>query len=137
MVGPKVTLSSYAEFMVGNMTAPEKAKILEIIGKMAQKPDDDALKQAWGAYFDAEYEVSYATKCRHLMQDQRLKYYENLLQHFSGLQRSAANSRWGKFPKSRKIFRRICQSLNAIILTFTTDEWDGNENVFMGPIVHL
>ena len=98
MVGSKVTLNSYAELMVGNMTAPEKAKILEIIGKMEQKQDDDALKQAWGAYFDAEYEVSYATKCHHRMQIQRLQYYEILLQYLSGLRRSAANSRRGKFP---------------------------------------
>ena len=62
MLGSKFTLNSYAELMVGNMTEPEKAKILKIIADTQQKQDgNDVIKQAqqaWDAYFDAEYEVS-------------------------------------------------------------------------------
>ena len=59
-----ITFQSFAEAMAGNMTEPEKAKTLQIVGNAAGTgtvswTNMDQVKSAWAIYFDAEFEVNF------------------------------------------------------------------------------
>ena len=62
----QATFKSVAEAMAGNMTLPEKAKILEMVEKSERAVsivdwgNKEQVKSAWTAYFDAEFEVKNA-----------------------------------------------------------------------------
>ena len=66
--GEQATFKSVAEAMAGNMTEPEKVKILEIVENsetagptVVDWRNKEQVQSAWTAYFDAEFEVNFYT----------------------------------------------------------------------------